>query len=208
MARRKKPKSQRPNVTRDRLRTIREVEGWRVAADAAGVRKTKKVTSKSGKTYYRPLTDKQRRDRLQIRITGYSRGSVRPGGTSERVGPADLPKRVRERIKGTLAAIPEEDRVKAGYRLDRKERIRKLRTQSRAFDEVDILSNTAREEMAAAQAEIDREIDSERQALNDAEGIEEMWANYRRAQETGDLEDWELFRNGDQENNIPGYEAV
>ena len=70
MARRKKPKSQRPNVTRDRLRTIREVEGWRVAADAAGVRKTKKVTSKSGKTYYRPLTDKQRRDRLQIRITG------------------------------------------------------------------------------------------------------------------------------------------
>ena len=195
MARRKKPKSQRPNVTRDRLRTIREVEGWRVAADAAGVRKTKKVTSKSGKTYYRPLTDKQRRDRLQIRITGYSRGSERPGGPSERVGPANLPKRVRERIKDTLAAIPAEDRVKAGYRVDRKQRVRELRSEVKAFDEVDILSNTAREEMAAARREAEIELEDAQAELRDRDAEDEVWEAYSIAQNTDDSDDWEDFRD-------------
>jgi hypothetical protein len=62
--------------------------------------------------------------------------------------------------------------------------------------------------MTAAQAEINREIENERQALNDAEAIEEMWANYERARESGLLEDWELFREGDSERGIPGYNTV
>ena len=181
MARRKKP--QRPNVTRDRLRTIREATDAQTAADAAGIPKRIRVENPNNPSGYgyRTLTKKQRRDRLQIRITGYSRGSKTPGGPSERVRPANIEKGLRKRIKDNLGAIPLEDRVKAGFRIQSKDRLKELNEEIRDLESgQEILSQTAREEYSAAQQPLRDEADDIRQSLRDNTD-QEVWEAYEAA---------------------------
>jgi hypothetical protein len=153
-------------LSRRDLRLIREAQGWEAAANAAGVRKTKKVVSKTGKTYYRPLTKDQRRYRISNIIQA-----------KQKVKKPD-------RIKTARLAIPEQDRVKAGRNLQIKDQIKAERARLR------------RAENEANKKQIQRNIDGLQEELRSDEAEEEVQRAHELAQDTDRNDDWNLFKLG------------
>ena len=153
-------------LSRRDLRLIREAQGWEAAADAAGVRKTKKVVSKTGKTYYRPLTKDQRRYRISNIIQA-----------KQKVKKPD-------RITKARLAIPERDRVKAGRDLQIKDAIKRERQRLR------------RAENEANRRQIQANIDQLKEEQKNADAEEEVQKAYELAQETDLTTDWRLFKAG------------
>jgi hypothetical protein len=153
-------------ISREELRLIREARGFEAAADAAGVRKTKKVVSKSGKTYYRPLTRDQRRFRISNIIQGKQK--------------VKKPTRITEK----RLEIPEDERVKAGRKLQIKDEIKKERRNlKRATNEAN-----RREKLAT--------IEGLKEELTSDEAEEDVERAYELAKETDQTVDWRLFKAG------------
>ena len=153
-------------ISRDELRLIREAQGWEAAANAAGVRKTKKVISKSGRTYYRPLTRDQRRFRIS-NIIQAKQTIKKP-----------------ERITESRLNIPDDVRVAAGRRLQIKEEIRKERRDLK----------TATDERNRRQKE--NTIKRLQEELRSEDAEEDVQRAYENAQDTDQNEDWNLFKQG------------
>tara|TARA_Y100000004_G_scaffold54374_1_gene60579 strand:+ start:1840 stop:2391 length:552 start_codon:yes stop_codon:yes gene_type:complete len=153
-------------LSRRDLRLIREARGWEAAAEAAGVRKTKKVVSKTGKTYYRPLTREQRRYRISNIIQG-----------KQKVKKPD-------KIKDARLAIPERDRVKAGRDLQIKDEIRRERQRLR------------RAENEANRRQIQATINQLKEEQKNTDAEEDVQRAYELAQDTDSHPDWRLFRAG------------
>jgi len=151
-------------LSRRDLRLIREAQGWEAAADAAGVRKTKKVVSKTGKTYYRPLTREQRRYRIS-NIIQEKQKVKKP-----------------ERIKTARLAIPERVRVKAGRDLQIKDAIRRERQRLK------------RAENEANQRQIQATINQLKEEQKNTDAEEEVQEAYDKARDTDNTEDWRDFK--------------
>ena len=151
-------------LSRRDLRLIREAQGWEAAADAAGVRKTKKVVSKTGKTYYRPLTKDQRRYRISNIIQG-----------KQKVKKPD-------KIKDARLAIPERDRVKAGRDLQIKDAIKRERLRLR------------RAENEANRRQIQANIVQLKEEQKNTDAEEEVQQAYDKARDTDNTEDWRDFK--------------
>ena len=153
-------------LSRRDLRLIREAQGWEAATDAAGVRKTKKVVSKTGKTYYRPLTKDQRRFRISNIIQA-----------KQKVKKPD-------KIKDARLAIPERDRVKAGRDLQIKDEIKAERRRLReATDD-------------ANRRQRQNTINRLQEELKSDEAEEDVQRAYELAQDTDATTDWRLFKAG------------
>ena len=169
-------------LSRRDLRLIREAQGWEAAANAAGVRKTKKVVSKTGKTYYRPLTAKQRRYRISniIQAKQALRQKKKKPTAKDR---KKLQKAIDE-IKEARLAIPERDRVKAGRDLQIKDQIKAARARLR------------RAENEANKKQIQRTIDGLQEELQSDEAEEEVQRAHELAQNTDRNDDWNLFKLG------------
>ena len=151
-------------LSRRDLRLIREAQGWEAAADAAGVRKTKKVVSKTGKTYYRPLTRDQRRFRISNIIQA-----------KQKVKKPD-------KIKDARLAIPERDRVKAGRDLQIKDAIKRERQRLR------------RAENEANRRQIQANIVQLKEEQKNTDAEEEVQQAYDKARDTDNTEDWRDFK--------------
>ena len=151
-------------LSRRDLRLIREAQGWEAAADAAGVRKTKKVVSKTGKTYYRPLTKDQRRFRISNIIQA-----------KQKVKKPD-------KIKDARLAIPERDRVKAGRDLQIKDAIKRERQRLR------------RAENEANRRQIQANINQLKEEQKNTDAEEEVQQAYDKARDTDKTEDWRDFK--------------
>tara|TARA_Y100001938_G_C7994780_1_gene381429 strand:+ start:250 stop:738 length:489 start_codon:yes stop_codon:yes gene_type:complete len=151
-------------LSRRDLRLIREAQGWEAAADAAGVRKTKKVVSKTGKTYYRPLTRDQRRYRISNIIQA-----------KQKVKKPD-------KIKDARLAIPERDRVKAGRDLQIKDAIKRERQRLR------------RAENEANRRQIQANIVQLKEEQKNTDAEEEVQQAYDKARDTDNTEDWRNFK--------------
>ena len=151
-------------LSRRDLRLIREAQGWEAAADAAGVRKTKKVVSKTGKTYYRPLTKDQRRYRISNIIQA-----------KQKVKKPD-------KIKDARLAIPERDRVKAGRDLQIKDAIKRERQRLR------------RAENEANRRQIQANINQLKEEQKNADAEEEVQQAYDKARDSDALTDWRDFK--------------
>ena len=152
-------------LSRRDLRLIREAQGWEAAADAAGVRKTKKVVSKTGKTYYRPLTREQRRYRISNIIQA-----------KQKVKKPD-------KIKAARLAIPERDRVKAGRDLQIKDAIKRERQRLR------------RAENEANRRQIQANINQLKEEQKNTDAEEEVQQAYDKARDTDALTDWRDFKS-------------
>ena len=151
-------------LSRRDLRLIREAQGWEAAADAAGVRKTRKVVSKTGKTYYRPLTRDQRRFRISNIIQA-----------KQKVKKPD-------KIKDARLAIPERDRVKAGRDLQIKDAIKRERQRLR------------RAENEANRRQIQANINQLKEEQKNTDAEEEVQQAYDKARDTDKTEDWRDFK--------------
>jgi len=162
------------------LRLIREAQGWEAAANAAGVRKTKKVVSKTGKTYYRPLTKDQRR----FRISNIIQEKQRLRRKKKKPTAKDRKKlqKAIDKIKETRLAIPEQDRVKAGRDLQIKDEIKRERKRlKRAENEAN---------RRQIQANIDRLIGEKENTAAE----QEVQAAHDKARDTDKTEDWKNFK--------------
>ena len=153
-------------LSRRDLRLIREARGWETAAEAAGVRKTKKVVSRTGKTYYRPLTREQRRYRISNIIQGKQKVK-KP-----------------ERIKTARLAIPERERVKAGRDLQIKDEIKRERRRLK------------RAENEANRRQIQATINQLKEEQKNTDAEEDVQKAYKLAQDTDANTDWRLFKAG------------
>jgi hypothetical protein len=169
-------------LSRRDLRLIREAQGWEAAANAAGVRKTKKVVSKTGKTYYRPLTKNQRRYRISNIIQ--QKQSLRQKKKKPTAKDRKKLEKAIDKIKEARLAIPERDRVKAGRDLQIKDQIKAQRAAlKRAEDE-------------ANKKQIQSTIDGLQEELQSDEAEEEVQRAHELAQDTDRNDDWNLFKLG------------
>lgn len=169
-------------ISRDELRLIREAQGVEAAANAAGVRKTKKVVSKSGRTYYRPLTPTQRKYRLSNIIQG--KQAIRRKKKNPTQKDKDKLKRAKEKITESRLNIPDDVRVASGRRLQIKEEIRKERRDLK----------TATDERNRRQKE--NTIKRLQEELRSEDAEEDVQRAYENAQDTDQNEDWNLFKQG------------
>ena len=167
-------------LSRRDLRLIREARGFEAAADAAGVRKTKKVVSKTGKTYYRPLTKEQRRYRISNIIQGKQALRRKKKNPTEK-DRKKLQKAIDE-VKEARLAIPERDRVKAGRDLQIKDAIRERRRELR------------RAENEANRRQIQATIDRLKEEQKNTDAEEEVQKAYDTARNSDSLKDWRDFK--------------
>ena len=168
-------------LSRRDLRLIREAQGWEAAADAAGVRKTKKVVSKTGKTYYRPLTKDQRRFRISNIIQNKQALRRKKKNPTEK-DRKKLQKAIDE-VKEARLAIPERDRVKAGRDLQIKDAIKRAQGRLR------------RAEDEANRRQIQANINQLKEEQKNTDAEEEVQQAYDKARDSDDLTDWRDFKS-------------